>query len=77
MMKNCKVSKTLEFRDLKQQLPLLVDVAKKGLVRKVTSIRTICDAINETPSQEEPQENIRNTQAFETFTFPFRRLDPS
>ena len=40
----------LEFSDLKKQLPLLVDVAKKGPVRKVTSIRTICDAMNETPS---------------------------
>ena len=43
-------SPDLDFNALKKQLPLLVDVAKKGAVRKVTSIRTICEAMNETPS---------------------------
>ena len=43
-------SPDLDFNALKKKLPLLVDVAKKGAVRKVTSIRTICEAMNETPS---------------------------
>jgi hypothetical protein len=37
----------LNLSALKRQLPLLVDVAKKGGVRKITSV---CEAMNETPS---------------------------
>ncbi len=43
-------SPDLDFSALKKQLPLLVDVAKKGGVHKVTSIQTVCEAMNETPS---------------------------
>ena len=31
----------LDFSALRRQLPLLVDVAKKGEVRKVTSVQTV------------------------------------
>ena len=40
----------LNLPSLEKQLPMLVDVAKQGFVRKVTSIRTISDAMNNNPS---------------------------
>ena len=40
----------LKLPSLEKQLPLLVDVAKQGFVRKVTSIGTISDAMNNNPS---------------------------
>ena len=40
----------LNLPSLEKQLPLLVDVAKQGFARKVTSIRTISDAMNNSPS---------------------------
>ena len=37
-----------DFAVLQKQLPLLVDVIKQGtpLVKKVTNVRTICEAMN-------------------------------
>ena len=35
----------LDFSGLRKQLPFLVDVVKKCPVHKVTSLRTICDAM--------------------------------
>ena len=42
----------LDFTKLRRHLPLLVDVAKEGNigVHKVTSIRTICEAMNANPT---------------------------
>ena len=40
----------LNLPSLEKQLPLLVDVAKRGFVPKVTSIRTISDAMNNSSS---------------------------
>lgn len=40
----------LDFTVLRRQLPLLVDVVKQGCVRKVTSIRTICEAMKANPT---------------------------
>ena len=42
----------LKLPSLQKQLPLLVDVAKQGFVRKGTSIRTISDAMNDNPSNK-------------------------
>ena len=51
MMIFCNNSKVLvDFSALRRQLPLLVDVAKKGEVCKVTSVQTVCEAMNETPT---------------------------
>ena len=40
----------LDFTVLRRQLPLLVNVVKQGCVRKVTSIRTICEAMKANPT---------------------------
>ena len=40
----------LNLPSLDKQLPLLVDVTKQGFVHKVTSIRTITDAMSNNPS---------------------------
>ena len=50
----------LKLPSLEKQLPLLVDVAKQGFVRKVTSIRTISDAMNNNPSYKVILPEIHN-----------------
>ena len=49
-VRNGCFSSDLNLPSLEKQLPLLVDAAKQGFVRKVTSIRTITDAMNTNPS---------------------------
>ena len=40
-------SSDIDLGSLRWQLPLLVDVCKKGTITRVTSIHTICGALNE------------------------------
>ena len=46
-------SSDIDLDSLRRQLPLLVDACKQGSVTKVTSIRTICGALNENQSYKQ------------------------